>query len=302
MFELDGILIVGIPVALDLAHTAQSRPLAGDLHAADLVSSEQVFLGSHVARSRCGWRRRTSTPSSTRAGSPSAPSRLARCSASRRTGCARSRSAASSTTSASSRFPTRSSRSRGRSTPPSTRSSSATPKSGAKLLDELGGFPALGAPPGPRPPRAPRWLRVPARAERREPRPRYPDPDRLRCLRRADHPAGVPPRLDTRSRRSASARRVRHRLRRSLRLRARAAARARVAGREQARATAGLRRPCAGARPGERLAVSPSGLRSRAGAEIKLPELEPSAPVERLRRRRPRSGAEPGGQPSPPPR
>ena len=48
MFELDGILIVGIPVALDLAHTAQSRPLAGDLHAADLVSSEEVFLGSHV--------------------------------------------------------------------------------------------------------------------------------------------------------------------------------------------------------------------------------------------------------------
>jgi HD-GYP domain-containing protein (c-di-GMP phosphodiesterase class II) len=48
MFELDGILVVGIPVALDLAHTAQSRPLAGDLHAADLVASEQVFLGSHV--------------------------------------------------------------------------------------------------------------------------------------------------------------------------------------------------------------------------------------------------------------
>ncbi len=48
MFELDGILIVGIPVALDLAHTAQSRPLAGDLHGADLVVAEEVFLGSHV--------------------------------------------------------------------------------------------------------------------------------------------------------------------------------------------------------------------------------------------------------------
>ncbi|HEY4349028.1 MAG TPA: HD-GYP domain-containing protein [Gaiellaceae bacterium] len=48
MFELDGILVVGIPVALDLAHTAQSRPLAGDLHASDLVSAEEVFLGSHV--------------------------------------------------------------------------------------------------------------------------------------------------------------------------------------------------------------------------------------------------------------
>ncbi len=48
MFELDGILIVGIPVALDLATSAQSRPLAGDLSAADLVASEEVFLGSHV--------------------------------------------------------------------------------------------------------------------------------------------------------------------------------------------------------------------------------------------------------------
>ncbi|MEI8105897.1 MAG: HD-GYP domain-containing protein [Actinomycetes bacterium] len=46
--ELDGILVVGIPVAVDLAQTAQSRPLAGDLHAADLVVSEEVFLGSHV--------------------------------------------------------------------------------------------------------------------------------------------------------------------------------------------------------------------------------------------------------------
>jgi HD-GYP domain-containing protein (c-di-GMP phosphodiesterase class II) len=48
MFELDGILIVGIPVALDLAASAQSRPLAGDLSAADLVAAEEVFLGSHV--------------------------------------------------------------------------------------------------------------------------------------------------------------------------------------------------------------------------------------------------------------
>ncbi len=48
MFELDGMMIVAIPVALDLARTAQARPLAGDLNAADLVSSEEVFLGSHV--------------------------------------------------------------------------------------------------------------------------------------------------------------------------------------------------------------------------------------------------------------
>jgi HD-GYP domain-containing protein (c-di-GMP phosphodiesterase class II) len=48
MFELDGILIVAIPVALDLAHSSQARPLAGDLAGTELVSSEEVFLGSHV--------------------------------------------------------------------------------------------------------------------------------------------------------------------------------------------------------------------------------------------------------------
>ena len=48
MFELNGILIVGIPVAIDLAHAVQSRPLAGDLHAEDLVAAEEVFLGSQV--------------------------------------------------------------------------------------------------------------------------------------------------------------------------------------------------------------------------------------------------------------
>jgi HD-GYP domain-containing protein (c-di-GMP phosphodiesterase class II) len=46
--ELNGILLVGIAVALDLARAAQSRPLAGDLRGADLVASEDVFLGSHV--------------------------------------------------------------------------------------------------------------------------------------------------------------------------------------------------------------------------------------------------------------
>jgi HD-GYP domain-containing protein (c-di-GMP phosphodiesterase class II) len=49
LLELDAILVVGIPVALDLAQTAQSRPLSGDLHAAELVTAEDVFLGSHVS-------------------------------------------------------------------------------------------------------------------------------------------------------------------------------------------------------------------------------------------------------------
>jgi HD-GYP domain-containing protein (c-di-GMP phosphodiesterase class II) len=46
--ELDGILLVGIAVAMDLARAAQSRPLSGDLRGADLVKSEDIFLGSHV--------------------------------------------------------------------------------------------------------------------------------------------------------------------------------------------------------------------------------------------------------------
>jgi HD-GYP domain-containing protein (c-di-GMP phosphodiesterase class II) len=46
--ELDGILVVGVAVAIDLARAAQSRPLAGDLRGADLVAAEDVFLGSQV--------------------------------------------------------------------------------------------------------------------------------------------------------------------------------------------------------------------------------------------------------------
>lgn len=46
--ELDGILLLGIAVAIDLARAAQSRPLAGDLRGADLVAAEDIFLGSHV--------------------------------------------------------------------------------------------------------------------------------------------------------------------------------------------------------------------------------------------------------------
>jgi HD-GYP domain-containing protein (c-di-GMP phosphodiesterase class II) len=46
--ELDGILVIGVAVAIDLAKAAQSRPLAGDLTAAELVASEDLFLGSQV--------------------------------------------------------------------------------------------------------------------------------------------------------------------------------------------------------------------------------------------------------------
>ena len=47
-FELLGILVVGVPVALDLRRAAQSRPLVGDVRCADLVAAEEAFLGAQV--------------------------------------------------------------------------------------------------------------------------------------------------------------------------------------------------------------------------------------------------------------
>ncbi len=46
--EVAGIALVGAVVAFDLHRAAQSRPLLGDLHAAELVSAEEAFLGSRV--------------------------------------------------------------------------------------------------------------------------------------------------------------------------------------------------------------------------------------------------------------
>jgi HD-GYP domain-containing protein (c-di-GMP phosphodiesterase class II) len=46
--EVVGFLMVGIPVALDVHRGSASRPLAGDLRAAELVSAEEAFLGSNV--------------------------------------------------------------------------------------------------------------------------------------------------------------------------------------------------------------------------------------------------------------
>ena len=47
-FELLGMTIVGVPVALDLRRKAQSRPLVGDVTGADLVAAEESYLGAHV--------------------------------------------------------------------------------------------------------------------------------------------------------------------------------------------------------------------------------------------------------------
>jgi HD-GYP domain-containing protein (c-di-GMP phosphodiesterase class II) len=46
--ELLGVLMVGIPVTLDVHRGAASRPLAGDLRAAELVAAEEAYLGLNV--------------------------------------------------------------------------------------------------------------------------------------------------------------------------------------------------------------------------------------------------------------
>src|SRR5262249_10263888 len=46
--ELNGIVVIGLAVAIDLARSAQSRPLVGNLPAVALVPAEAVFLGSPV--------------------------------------------------------------------------------------------------------------------------------------------------------------------------------------------------------------------------------------------------------------
>jgi hypothetical protein len=48
VFELVGIVLVGIPVAIDLRRAAESHPLWGDLSAAELVAKEEAFLGARV--------------------------------------------------------------------------------------------------------------------------------------------------------------------------------------------------------------------------------------------------------------
>jgi HD-GYP domain-containing protein (c-di-GMP phosphodiesterase class II) len=48
VLELVGVALVGTPVALDLYRDTQSRPLAGDLSAVELVNAEEAFLGSRV--------------------------------------------------------------------------------------------------------------------------------------------------------------------------------------------------------------------------------------------------------------
>ena len=46
--ELLGVLMVGVPVALDVHRGSASRPLSGDLRATELVAAEEAYLGSNV--------------------------------------------------------------------------------------------------------------------------------------------------------------------------------------------------------------------------------------------------------------
>jgi hypothetical protein len=46
--EITGVLLLGVPVALDLRRGGASRPLVGDLSAAEIVASEEAYLGARV--------------------------------------------------------------------------------------------------------------------------------------------------------------------------------------------------------------------------------------------------------------
>jgi HD-GYP domain-containing protein (c-di-GMP phosphodiesterase class II) len=48
IYELTGIVVVGASLVWDLRHGRSSRALVGDLRAADLVASEEAFLGARV--------------------------------------------------------------------------------------------------------------------------------------------------------------------------------------------------------------------------------------------------------------
>ena len=48
VLDLVGVVMVAVPVALDLYRGSQSRPLVGDLRAAELVTAEEAFLGPRV--------------------------------------------------------------------------------------------------------------------------------------------------------------------------------------------------------------------------------------------------------------
>src|SRR6185503_19474644 len=48
VLEITGVLLLGVPVARDLRRGGASRPLVGDLRAAEVVASEEAYLGARV--------------------------------------------------------------------------------------------------------------------------------------------------------------------------------------------------------------------------------------------------------------
>ena len=108
--EVASIGLIGIPAALDLRYGAASRPLVGDLRAADLVADEEAFLGGRVRALMLRLAEKDpSTEGHTRRVAALAVQIGERLGLPRERGCACSRSAACCTTWASWPCPTRSS-------------------------------------------------------------------------------------------------------------------------------------------------------------------------------------------------
>jgi hypothetical protein len=134
--------MVGIPAALDLRHAVASRPLVGDVRAADLVEHEEAFLGGRVRAILVRLADRDPSTEGRTAALLPWRSRSASASGCRRAGCVSSRWAVCCTTSASCRCPTRSSTSpAGWPTP--IRRDPAPSRAGCELLTKLGALPPL---------------------------------------------------------------------------------------------------------------------------------------------------------------
>ena len=212
--ELDGILVVGIPVALDLARSAQSRPLAGDLDAVELVHSEERFLGSHVRALTIELGRRDAyTEQHTRRVALRAVQVGERLGLSKRhLRDARDRRPAARHRQA--RRPRRDPQEARAARRRRVRRDQAPPRVGHAAARPDRRLPEDRAPARARPPRAARRPRLPERPDGGRARPRHADPRRLRRLRRADLVARLPAGVDAPGGDGAAARAGRHRVRR----------------------------------------------------------------------------------------
>ncbi len=214
-WELIGIGLVGVPVALDLHRGAQSRPLVGDLRASELVSAADAFMGPTVRALLVRLAHKDDYTAVHTRGVALRAVQVGEELGLPPAGCASWRSADWCTTSGSCRSPTRSFRSRVRSRTRSTTRSSGTRSSAATWF-------ASSASPH-------RWLAScstitsgsTAAATRaawaRRSRHRDPHPGGLRRLRRPALEAGLPPRLDAREGSGAAQQGVRHGVRPRLR-------------------------------------------------------------------------------------